>query len=61
MRLTAALCVAMCPFVAATWSALHFDAVGAAGGVLWCIGLLAVLMAGAVVAAVWEGRVLGDG
>lgn len=57
MRLLAALCLAMFPFAAAAWSALHFDAVGASGGVLWCIALLAVLAALLIVAADVERRI----
>jgi hypothetical protein len=51
MKLAAALLLAMFPFAAAAWSALHWQAVGAADGVLWCVGLLAALVALAVVGA----------
>lgn len=60
MRILAALLLLMFPFVAATYSAVHFDARGAADGVLWCIGLLAVFATILFGCAVVEGR-LTDG
>ena len=57
MRRAAALSVAMFPFAAATYTALHYQAVGAEDGVLWCIALLAVLLAICVVGAEVERRI----
>lgn len=56
MRLLAAALLLMFPFVAATYSAVHFDARGAADGVLWCIGFLAVFAVILFASAVAEGR-----
>jgi hypothetical protein len=59
MRFLAALGLAMFPFAAAAWSALHWQALGAEGGVLWCIAFLAVVIAVCVVGAHLEARADG--
>jgi ABC-type transport system involved in cytochrome c biogenesis permease component len=56
VRLFAALGLAMFPFAVATYTALHYDAMGADAGVLWCIALLAVVVGIGVIGAHLERR-----
>lgn len=56
MRLFAALGLAMFPLAVAAYTALHYDAMGADAGVLWCIVLVAALVAILVIAAHAERR-----
>jgi hypothetical protein len=56
VRLFAALGLAMSPLVVAAYTALHYDAMGADAGVLWCIALIAALVVILVIAAHAERR-----
>jgi hypothetical protein len=57
VRLLAALSLAMFPLAVAAYTALHYDAMGADAGVLWCLALLAAVIAICVVGAHLERRV----